>query len=230
MSYTLYPIPYTLYPILYTLYFFCYTFLMPEEQDNLIQPEEAAPADDAGNPVPPQPTDASDAGTPGVPEGTAPADEVPVPAAPPFVKAASYEAIPPPAREQPLILVTDDDSAFREVVVTKLKAVGFQVDEAKNGTEALAKAKAQRPDLVLLDILMPPGPTGTDVALEMKEIPETMLLKVMFLSGQDDPFPGLSGEKASVSHELGAEDYIMKTESLDVMVEKVKKALGIAAS
>ena len=53
-------------------------------------------------------------------------------------------------------------------------------------------------------------------------------MKILFLSGQDDPFPGVSGNKSDVSKELGVEDFVMKTESLDVLVAKVKTALGMA--
>jgi CheY-like chemotaxis protein len=136
------------------------------------------------------------------------------------------ESVARPARERPLILVADDDNNFREVVATKLKASGFDVEAVKSGTEALAKAKETQPDLALLDIMMPPGPAGTEVALQMEEMPETQATKILFLSGQDDPFPGMSGERPSVSRELGAEDFVMKTESLDVLVAKVRKALG----
>ncbi len=151
---------------------------------------------------------------------SAPVEQPPEPQAGPIAPARS-------ARERPLILVVDDDNNFREVVATKLKASGFDVVPVKNGTEALAKAKETQPDLALLDILMPPGPTGTEVALQMEELPETKATKILFLSGQDDPFPGMSGEKPSVSKELGAEDFVMKTEGLDVLVAKVKAALGI---
>jgi CheY-like chemotaxis protein len=133
-----------------------------------------------------------------------------------------------PARERPLVLVADDDNNFREVVTTKLQASGFDVVPAKSGDEALAKAKEAQPDLALLDINMPPGMAGTEVALQMEELPETRATKVLFLSGQDDPFPGVQGNKSDVSKELGVEDFIMKTESLDVLVGKVKAALGIA--
>ena len=57
-------------------------------------------------------------------------------------------------------------------MVTKLQAAGFDIEPAKSGDEAFAKAKAKPPDLALLDINMPPGPTGTEVAkLQLEELP-----------------------------------------------------------
>ncbi len=162
-----------------------------------------------------------------------PVPETP-PATPPLapepqveVQTAQPEAPQRPARERPLVLVADDDSNFREVVTTKLQASGFDMVPAKSGDEALAKAKEMMPDLALLDINMPPGPAGTEIALQMEELPETKATKILFLSGQDDPFPGVQGNKSDVSKELGVEDFIMKTESLDVLVAKVKTALGL---
>src|SRR6185369_13853102 len=91
-----------------------------------------------------------------VPVAETPAEAVPAPEAAPAPAAPTR-----PARERPLILVADDDNNFREVVVTKLTASGFDVTPAKSGDEALAKAKEVQPDLALLDINMPPGPSGT---------------------------------------------------------------------
>lgn len=151
---------------------------------------------------------------------------IPIPPKPPASELVHDSPPAAPARSVPLILVADDDNNFREVVATKLKAAGFEVTAVKDGTEALLKAKELKPDLALLDINMPPGPSGTEAALELEEAPETKGIKTLFLSGQDDPFPGMSGDKGDVSRELGVEDFIMKTESLDVIVEKVRKALG----
>ncbi|MDE2019077.1 MAG: response regulator [Patescibacteria group bacterium] len=154
---------------------------------------------------------------------------IPVPPAPPASEPIHENPPAGPARSVPLVLVADDDNNFREVVATKLKAAGFEVIAVKDGAEALAKTKDLKPNLALLDINMPLGPSGTETALEIKGNPDTAGVKTLFLSGQDDPFPGMSGDKPDVSHELGAEDFIMKTESLDAIVEKVRRVLGTSS-
>lgn len=137
------------------------------------------------------------------------------------------EAVDQPKREQPLILVADDDNNLREVVSMKLKSAGFTVETAKSGEEALAKAPQLKPDLMILDILMPPGPTGVEVALQIKAAPETKDVKLIFFSGQDDPWPAFSGDRSSVAKELGVEEFIPKTDDLDIMLQKVRHVLGI---
>src|SRR6185369_4630562 len=92
-----------------------------------------------------------------IPVAETPAEAAPAPEAAPTPAEAPASAPAPaapsrPARERPLILVADDDNNFREVVVTKLTASGFDVTPAKSGDEALAKAKEVQPDLALLDI------------------------------------------------------------------------------
>ena len=129
-------------------------------------------------------------------------------------------------REKPLLLVADDDNDFREVVSVKLKGAGFDVSAAKDGDEALKKAKEILPDLAVLDIRMPPGPTGVEVALQLKAAPETKDIKILFLSGLDDPWPAFTGDKSEVSKELGVEDFFPKTNDLDELVKKVRELIA----
>ncbi|MDO8537153.1 MAG: hypothetical protein Q7R94_02820, partial [bacterium] len=75
-------------------------------------------------------------------------------------------------------------------------------------------------------INMPPGPSGVDVALELKAAPETKNLKIVFLSGFDNPWPAFTGEKSEVSKELGMEDFFVKTKDLSELVTKVKDVLS----
>ena len=126
-------------------------------------------------------------------------------------------------REKPLIVVADDDKDFREVVATKLKKAGFDVVEVKDGNEAFAQAKKLSPDLVLLDINMPPGPSGIETALKLKGTPETKDLKIIFLSGLDDPWPAFVGTKQEVSRELGMLDFFVKTKDFSELVKKVQE-------
>jgi two-component system OmpR family response regulator len=129
-------------------------------------------------------------------------------------------------RDVPLLLVVDDDANFREIFSMKLKAAGFVVEVAKNEAEALVKSKELMPDLTLMDIYMPPGPSGTDVALNIKQHPETKDLKIAFLTNLKEPWPALSGDHQGISRELGMEDFLEKTEDLDTIVQKVKDILS----
>jgi len=124
-------------------------------------------------------------------------------------------------RTKPLILLADDSDDFREVVATKLMASGFDVAEAKNGAEAVEKAHDLRPDLILMDIQMPGELNGIDAAFKIKEDPEEKDTKIAFLSGMENPWPAFSGERTAVSKQIGMEDFILKTEDLDVVLEKV---------
>lgn len=130
-------------------------------------------------------------------------------------------------REKPLILIADDEKDFREMVSLHLQAAGFDTVLAKDGNEALAKTKELLPDLVLMDIRMPGGPTGVDAALELKETPETKKIKIIFFSGLDNPWPAMSGEKSDVSKEMGMEDFFNKTDDLNELIKKIKIILKI---
>lgn len=129
-------------------------------------------------------------------------------------------------RERPLILVVDDESNFREIIAAKLTAAGFDVAVAKNQTEALTKSEQLLPDLVLMDIFMPPGPTGTDTALTLKQNPKTENLKVAFLTSLKEPWPAIGGDREKVAQELGMDDFLDKTHDLEALPQKVQEILA----
>ena len=129
-------------------------------------------------------------------------------------------------RAKPLILIVDDEENFREIFSAKLSAAGFETVTAKNEDEAIAKSKELMPDLILMDIFMPPGPTGTDIALNIKQTPETKDLKIAFLTNLKDPWPALTGDHKNISKELGMEDFIEKTDDLNNVAAKVQEILN----
>lgn len=139
----------------------------------------------------------------------------PMPSAPP----------PPPSRAKQLILVVDDEDNFLEIATKKLGAAGFDCATAKSETEAVAQAEKLQPDLILMDIHMP-GETGTDAALVLRQNARTRNTKIAFLTSLKDPWPALSGDKTKIAEELGMEDYIEKTEDLNVLVQKVQEILA----
>ncbi|MDO8513723.1 MAG: response regulator [bacterium] len=117
------------------------------------------------------------------------------------------------------ILIVDDDLTLREMYVERLKMEGFTVDSAKDGEEAIEKAKTEHPNVILLDIMMPKI-NGLDVLKMLKGDEETKDIPVLLLTAliQDiDKAKGLSS---------GADDYIVKSETMPgEVIEKIKAAL-----
>lgn len=117
------------------------------------------------------------------------------------------------------ILIVDDDLTLREMYVERLKVEGFTVDSAKDGEEAIAKAKSGHPNIILLDIMMPKI-NGLDVLKTLKNDDETKDIPVLLLTAliQDiDKTKGMSN---------GADDYIVKSETMPgEVIEKIKTAL-----
>jgi DNA-binding response OmpR family regulator len=81
------------------------------------------------------------------------------------------------------VLMIDDDSEFVEAITNLLDAKGFQVDSASNGKDGLAKAKEQKPDLILLDVMMTTETEGIDVAREMNQEESLKGIPVIMISG-----------------------------------------------
>jgi len=119
--------------------------------------------------------------------------------------------------QKPKILMIEDNPFLRKIYRNKFTSIGFEFIEATNGEEGLNKVISEKPDLVLLDLILP-RKNGLDVLIEMKKNKETKNIPVIILSilGQEkDVKRGLS---------LGAQDYLVKTRiSLSEVVDKVKK-------
>jgi CheY-like chemotaxis protein len=128
-------------------------------------------------------------------------------------------------KNPPLILIADDDADFKEIISAKLLASGYEVAEAKDGQEAINKAKSLIPDLIIMDIQMP-NVNGTEAVVELKGTPETKDVKIIFFSSLVYPWPGAKEKNADFAKELGAVTFINKGEELDVIVTKVKELLN----
>ena len=117
------------------------------------------------------------------------------------------------------ILMVEDDIFLRKIYRDKLVRAGFEFVEATNGEEGLNKVFSEKPDLVLLDLILP-RKNGFDVLAEMKMNVTVQRIPVIILSnlGQEtDVKRGLA---------LGAEDYMVKTDvTLAEVVERVKEVL-----
>ena len=118
------------------------------------------------------------------------------------------------------ILLVEDDRFLIKAVYTKLTQKGFEVILANDGDEAISKAKAEKPEIILLDMVLPKK-SGFEVLRELKGNPETASIPVFILSNlaQDQD---IQEGKA-----LGAEDYIVKSNtSLSAIVDKAANFLA----
>ena len=102
-----------------------------------------------------------------------------------------------------LILVVDDEIAVRMICSFNLEAAGLEVMEAVDGDEALAAVRERRPDLVLLDVMMPKR-DGWAVAAELRADPRTRDLPIVFLTARVDD------ADRRRAHQLGVVGYITK--------------------
>lgn len=120
------------------------------------------------------------------------------------------------------ILIADDEQNIVISVEFLLKREGFQVAVAGDGQEALDKIRADRPDLVILDVMMP-HKTGFDVCQEVRADPELKGLRILMLTAK-----GRDTEMAK-GLALGADGYMTKPFATRDLVAQVKKLLGIQA-
>lgn len=122
------------------------------------------------------------------------------------------------------ILVADDESPLRHALRDKLIREGFEVDEAADGDEALAKLKSFKPDLLLLDFVMPKK-DGVEVLKAMKRDDQIKDIKVMMLTNLSDPMKSYEATDAGEGI-LTAMDYLVKSDwKIEEVMEKIQKKL-----
>ena len=112
------------------------------------------------------------------------------------------------------ILIADDEPDILEIVQYNLKQEGYEVYTAKDGDDALAKAKQIKPDLIILDIMMPKK-TGVEVCSILRTQPafkDTLIIFLTALSDESSQIKGL---------DTGADDYVNKPISTKVLVSRV---------
>ncbi len=120
--------------------------------------------------------------------------------------------------EMTRVLVVDDDQAVRTVLATGLFGMGLAVSEATAGEEALAKARAENPDVIFLDVQMP-GMDGFEVLRKLKESPVTRSTPVVMSTG----FQIVEGEASAMG--LGSSHYLTKPWDLDILGATVRVAI-----
>ncbi len=123
------------------------------------------------------------------------------------------------------VLVVDDDQAVRAALAVTLSDLGLAVSEATAGTEALAKARVEIPDVILLDVHMP-GMDGFEVLRKLRECPVTRSTPVVMLTG----LPVAEREASSMA--LGDTHCLTKPWNIDILEATVRGAIreGVAAT
>jgi DNA-binding response OmpR family regulator len=115
----------------------------------------------------------------------------------------------------PTVLIVDDEANIRELVTLYLTAAGFTVESARDGREAVEKARALAPDLVILDIMLP-GATGVEVTAQLREFSR---VPIVMLTARDSEM-----EKVALL-EAGADDYVVKPFSPPELIARVRAVL-----
>lgn len=119
---------------------------------------------------------------------------------------------------KPTILLVDDDPDIREFVTFNLAKEGYTVVTAKDGAEGVEAVKKHRPDLVLLDVMMP-GMDGIEACEAIRSNPDIASTLIAFLSARGEDYSQVAGFDA------GADDYITKPIRPKVLVSRVKALL-----
>lgn len=128
---------------------------------------------------------------------------------------------PPAAAKTRKILLVEDDDALASVYQTRLQAEGFDTRRVPNGEDALAAALEYKPDLILLDVMMPKV-SGFDVLDILRNTPETATIKVVMLTALSQDTDKERAES------LGVDDYLVKSQVVIAdVVERIKQHLGM---
>ncbi len=122
------------------------------------------------------------------------------------------------------ILLVEDDEALAAVYKSRLEIEGFETQAVYNGEQALSAAVEFRPDLILLDAMMPKI-SGFDVLDILRNTPETAQTRVIMLTALSQP-----KDKERAQH-LGVDDYLVKSQVvIGDVIERVKHHLGMNQS
>ena len=121
------------------------------------------------------------------------------------------------------ILIVDDEEDVLELLRYNLDKNGYKVETAVSGEQALRKANSKRPDLIVLDLMLP-GIDGLEVCKLLKNGPKTEHIPIIMLTAKGEEVDIVTGL------ELGADDYVTKPFSPKVLVARVRRILRRAIS
>ena len=116
----------------------------------------------------------------------------------------------------PTILLIDDDNVSRKTVAAILRKNGYEVTQAENGKEGIEQFKSHKPDLILLDVIMP-GLNGYEVCEEIRSICVESIesMPIVMLTGQND------AESIENAFSSGATDFITKPVNLKLLGQRI---------
>ena len=117
------------------------------------------------------------------------------------------------------ILIVDDEAQIRRVMRTTLSSRGYGVIEAKSGEEAVEKLRAERPDLILLDVNLP-GISGLEAAREIRRTRDVPIIMLTVRNSERDKVQAL---------DAGADDYVVKPFGADELLARIRASLRRAA-
>src|SRR5665213_3001207 len=120
----------------------------------------------------------------------------------------------------PTILVVDDEPQIRRVMRTTLSSNGYVVVEARSGEEALEVIRAERPELILLDVNMP-GKSGVETCCESREQSGVAIIMLSVRNSEHDKVMAL---------DAGADDYVVKPFSIEELLARIRAALRRTSS
>src|ERR1700752_1029298 len=120
----------------------------------------------------------------------------------------------------PTILVVDDEPQIRRVMRTTLSSNGYSVVEARSGEEALDVMRAERPELVLLDVNMP-GKSGLDTCREIRDQSDVAIIMLTVRNTEHDKVLAL---------DAGADDYVVKPFGMEELLARIRAALRRTSS
>ncbi len=123
-------------------------------------------------------------------------------------------------KSQKTILVVDDDLHIRTLLTQELEAQGYQICEAEDGLEAIRQAKQSKPDLIVMDVMMPQM-NGFDAAAVLKNDPQTLNIPIIILSIVEDQERG---------YRLGVDRYLSKPIKTEVLLRDIDLLLSQGTS
>ena len=121
------------------------------------------------------------------------------------------------------LLIADDLAPIRQMVRITLSTQGWTILEAENGQKALDMARAERPDLMLLDVDMGAGPNGFDVCRELKASEDTKDIPIVMLTAHD------SESDRAVGFAAGAAQYLTKPFGPLELIDTIRTILAPAS-
>ena len=116
------------------------------------------------------------------------------------------------------VLIVEDEEAVRELEKFILEQVGYDVMEARDGLEGLTKAEFRRPDLILLDLMMP-DVSGGRMFDEMKRHPATAGIPILVVTGKPDAHQ-------TFDDQIGPDNVIMKPFEAETLLSRIEAHIG----